>query len=206
MTPIDMTTWSRRPMFDHYSTLNHPFFSVTLRLDVTPLCRWTKAHHLSFYHAFVWLCAAAVNAIPDFRYVLREGQLYELPERLPAFTDMPPESEAFHVVTLPVGEDCADFCRRAKDANAAQDFFIDSTIPPDTVVHCSCLPWVEMTGLSSARHLDPEDTAPWLTWGKFVTEGDRKIIGLCVELNHRVNDGFHVGQLQRKLTELMEAL
>lgn len=206
MKPIDMNTWSRKPMFDHYSTMNHPFFSVTFRFDVTPLYRYTKANGLSFYHAFVWLCARAVNELPAFRLALREGTLYELPERLPAFTDMPPESDAFHVVTLPAGEDCADFCRRAKVFNAAQDFFIDKSLPADAVTHCSCLPWVDMTGLSSARHLDREDTAPWITWGKFVTEGDRKIIGLCLELNHRVNDGFHVGLFQRKLTELMEAL
>ena len=206
MTPIDMNAWPRRPMFDHYSAMNHPFFSVTFRLDVTPLYRYAKENGLSFYHAFVWLCARAVNDLPAFRLVLREGQLYELPERLPAFTDMPPGSEAFHVVTLPAGEDCADFCRRAKIFNETQDFFIDKTVPADAVTHCSCLPWVDMTGLSSARHLDPNDTAPWLTWGKFVTEGERKIIGLCVELNHRVNDGFCVGLLQRKLTELMEGL
>lgn len=206
MKPIDMTTWERKPMFDHYSKLNHPYFSATFRQDVTPLYRYAKAHGLSFYHAFVWLCTRAVNAIPGFRLVLREGALYEIDERVPAFTDMPPGSEAFHVVTLDAGGSMEDFCRAAKEQNATQDFFIDTSVPQDTVLHCSCLPWVEMTGLSSARNLDPEDTAPWITWGKFVTEGERKVIGLCVELNHRVNDGFHVGQFQSVLNQLMQEL
>ena len=168
MKPVDMTAWARRPMFDHYSAMNHPFFSVTFRQDVTALAAYCKANRLSFYHALVFLCTRAVNALPAFRLVLREGQLYEIEERIPAFTDMPPDSEAFHVVTLSAGDSMEDFCRAAKERNAAQNFFIDTSIPRDEVLHCSCLPWVEMTGLSSARDLDPDDTAPWISM--FVSE------------------------------------
>ena len=110
------------------------------------------------------------------------------------------------MVTLPAGDSAEEFCRRAKAQNDAQNFFIDYSVAPDTVVHCSCLPWLEMTGLSSARNLDPDDTAPWITWGRFVTDGDRKKLGLCLELNHRVNDGFHAGQFQQTLSDLMAQL
>ena len=206
MHPIDMTTWPRRAMFDYYSTLNHPFFSVTFRQDVTPLVRFCKENRLSFYHCLVYLCTRAINGLPGFRLVLREGSLYELPSRIPAFTDMPPGSEAFHVVTLGADGSMADFCRAAKEQNAAQHFFIDTSIPRDEVLHCSCLPWVEMTGLSSARNLDPDDTAPWVTWGKFVTEGERKMLGICIECNHRLNDGYHVGQFQSRLNDLIQEL
>ncbi len=206
MKPIDLSAWPRRAVFDHYSRLDHPFFSVTFRLDVTPLYRYTKAHGLSFYHAFVYLCARAVNEIEDFHYTVREGAVCRLERRIPAWTDMPPGSDVFHVVALEIGDSMARFCAAAKTKNETQTAFMDESIPEDTLLRCSCLPWVDMTGLSSARDLDRDNGAPYITWGKFVEEDGRKMLGVCLEVNHRFQDGFHVGLLHRTLTRLMGEL
>lgn len=68
---VDRAAWPRRELFDFFSPMSQPFFSVTFRQDVTRLYQFTKENRLSFYHSLVYLCARAVNGVEAFRYALR---------------------------------------------------------------------------------------------------------------------------------------
>ena len=50
---IDMNTWPRREIYDFFSPIANPFYSVTFTLDVTNLYRYVKERELSFYYALV---------------------------------------------------------------------------------------------------------------------------------------------------------
>ena len=43
-----------------------------------------------------------------------------------------------------------------------------------------------------------------VTWGRWQEEGDRTILHLSLELNHRLLDGVHVGQFYAALNRWME--
>lgn len=51
MKYIDKSIWSRAELFDFFSTVDHPFYSTTFRVDVTQLHKYTKSHGISFYYA-----------------------------------------------------------------------------------------------------------------------------------------------------------
>lgn len=74
------------------------------------------------------------------------------------------------------------------------------------MIYFSCLPWVELTALTNERDFDPDDAVPRIAWGKYAQEGERKILHISLELNHRFVDGLHVGRFHEKLTALIEAL
>lgn len=103
MKKIDPVTWPRAELFRFFSAVSDPFYSITFRVDVTNLHRYTRTHKLSFYYALGYLVTDAVNAVENFRYTLRGGDLWLLDERVPSFTDLHPGSGQFHIVTLPAG-------------------------------------------------------------------------------------------------------
>lgn len=60
---VDRAAWPRRELFDFFSPMSQPFFSVTFRQDVTRLYQFAKENRLSFYHSLVYLCTRAVNGV-----------------------------------------------------------------------------------------------------------------------------------------------
>ena len=100
MKSIQYQQWERRPVYEFFSGMSNPFYSVSFRQDVTGLYRYTKAHHLSFYKAMIWACTEALNGIPAFRTAMQDGAPVLLDRRDPSFTDMKPGSDQFYIVTM----------------------------------------------------------------------------------------------------------
>ena len=104
-------------------------------------------------------------------------------------------------------EDLADFCARAKAQAAGQSEFL--TAGPwdeDQLVYFSCLPWFPLTAVTNERDVNPSDTIPRVTWGRWVERDGQTMLSLSMELNHRLLDGYHVGQFYAALNARMEAL
>ncbi len=87
MKKIDLECWDRREIFDFFSPLSNPFYSVTFRLDVTELYRFCRERGLSFYYTMVFLVTRAVNGTEAFLYTIRGGEVFLLDRREPSFTD-----------------------------------------------------------------------------------------------------------------------
>ena len=120
---------------------------------------------------------------------------------------MKPGSELFHIVTLPAGEDMADFCARAKEASAQQTEFITAgDWDADQEVYFTCLPWFPLTALTNERDLDPADSIPRVSWGRWEEREGKTVLSLSLELNHRLVDGVHVGRFYEALTRFLSAL
>ncbi len=99
MQKIDPARWPRTEKFGFFSAVSQPFYSATFRVDVTRLHAYTQRHGLSFYYALVYLATNAVNAVENFRYTVRGGEIFLLDERIPSFTDLKTGSEDFYIVT-----------------------------------------------------------------------------------------------------------
>lgn len=207
MTVIDKNTWPRREIYDFFAGLAHPFYALTFPVDVTGLRAWCRREGVSFYPAMVYGVTRAMERVDAFLYKDRGGQIVKVDRLVPSFTDLHPGSERFHIVTLEAGEDLADFCRRAKEKSAAQTAFIThGPWAEDELVYFSCLPWFPLTAVTNERDADPADSIPRVTWGRWQEEGERTILHLSLELNHRLLDGAHVGKFYAELTGWMERL
>ena len=206
MKKVSIAEWPRRELFEFFSGMSQPFFSVTFNMDVTRLYKFSKAQGISFYYALVYLATKAMNAVEAFRYTLVDGELYLLDERIPSFTDLRKGAENFHIVTAPCGDDIEEFCKRAKkQSNEQREFIVLGEEGPE-LAFFTCLPWVEMTAMTNERSFDRDDAIPRLAWGKYTERDGRKVLGMSMELNHRFTDGVHVGMFSEKLTELINKL
>ena len=203
---IELTAWPRAESFRFFSSLDQPFYSVCFRVDVTKLHAYAKSHGLSFYHAMIYFVTQAVNETKNFRYTIRNGEVWLLPARTPSFTVLKPGSDQFQIVTAPCTGGLEDFCRAAKEKTERQTAFLDPASETDDLIYLSCLPWFDLTCCTNERKVDVDDAIPRITWGKYVKEGDREVLGLSVEVNHRLIDGVHLGRFYERLQESLSAL
>lgn len=203
---IDMSSWPRRELYNFFSSVSDPFFSVTFRVDVTRLYDFAKQNGLSFYRSLVFLVTKAINSVEAFRVAVINGELVLLDERRPSFTDMKKGSEVFHIVTMSAGDDLFAFCRDSKAKSDAQQSFIDLSAEGSDLLFISSLPWLDVTAVTNERDFDPDDAIPRVTWGKFTECGGRKTLGMSLELNHRFIDGIHIGAFDSALRDLIEKL
>ena len=203
---FDIENWERREIYEVFSGVDQPFYSVTFRLDVTKLRRYTRAHALPFYLSLTYLVTQAMNSVPEFMLTIRDGQPDMLPRREPSFTDLAPGSECFRIVTCPVAGSMEDFCREARRMADAQERFIVTESESDALIFISCLPWADITSLTNERLFDFDDCVPRVAWGKYVERDGRVELGMALEVNHRVIDGVHIGQFVRALEGLIDTL
>ena len=206
MKEVNMAAWPRKEIFDFFSHTERPFYSVSFRLDVAVARRFARARGLSFYYAMVWLVTEAVNRVEAFRYTILDGKVYLLPRREPSFTDMRPGAEFFHICTMPVRGGIGEFCAEAALRSRSQREFINYADEKPELIYISCLPWLDITGLTNEGELEKDDCIPRVSWGKFVPEGDRLMMGFSFEVNHRFVDGADIGRFAAELERMMAEL
>ena len=206
MKKLSVNEWKRKEIFEFFSGVSNPFFSVTFNVDVTNVYAFAKQNGVSFYYVMTYLVTKAINSVEAFRYALTDGELCLLDERIPSFTDLKKDSECFHIVTMPCDGDILDFCRKAKERSETQTVFLSPEKEGADLIYISCLPWVELTALTNERDFDPDDAVPRIAWGKFHERDGRKILGMSMGLNHRFTDGVHIGLFSTELEKLMAQL
>ncbi|MBQ6281866.1 MAG: chloramphenicol acetyltransferase [Oscillospiraceae bacterium] len=207
MRTIDLASWPRRELYEKFFNISCPFFSVTFPVDVTAVHAWAKQNRVSFYHLLTWLSTGAMNAVPEFRLRVIDGQLVEIDRGDPSFTSLRKGERQFRIITVPFEDDPLTFCRHAKEADDAQTAFIRMEKESASLIFVSCLPWFDVTGLREEHRGDPDDLIPHLTWGKFYPlQNGRLELHMTVTANHRVADGFHVGEFKAELDRRIAAL
>lgn len=207
---LDYNNWNRKEIFEFFSSAPDPFYMVTFRQDVTELYNWAHKNKKSFYCAMIWAVTKAINSVEAFRVSIEDNTLVLLDNRNPSFTDMKDGEETFHIVTTDYEEDISTFCEKAKKQSLEQAFFIDLNREADNLIYISALPWFDLTALKNEKGCEgralKDQSVPYISWGRYTEENNRKILGLSVEVNHRFIDGIHIGQFARKLTEIIKSL
>ena len=206
MKELDMSLWPRKEIFEFFSRTERPFYSVSFRMDIAPAYRFAKAKNLSFYYSMIWLVTEAINRVEAFRYTIHDGKVCLLPRREPSFTDMLPGAEYFHICTMNAGGSIKDFCCEAMLRSKNQQDFICYTDEQPNLIYISCVPWLDLTGVTNEGELHKDDCIPRITWGKYVPEGEKLMMGFSLEVNHRFIDGADLGRFAEELEKLMAQL
>ena len=206
MRLVDIKTWPRREIWEFFSTLSQPFYSVCYQQDVTGLYAFAKERGLSFYYSLVWAVTEAVNAVEAFRMTITPAGPAVLDRRRPSFTVLRKGEESFRILTMDTAPDPAAFCAAAAEKEARQTAFLDQAGETEDLIYLSCLPWVEVTGLTNERDMDPDDAIPRIAWGKYRQENGRLRLGMCLEVNHRLVDGVHIGRFAAELDRVIGEL
>jgi len=200
MRYIDMKTWSRREHYKLYSALDFPYFGMCANVDLTEFHPVVKRLGISFTVATAYVLARAANAIPEFRYRIRQGKVVEHETAHPSITILTDEN-LFSFCTIEYTERFSLFSATAtkRIAHVKEHPTLEDEPGQDDLLYLSSIPWVSFTSCMHPVHLHPPDSVPRFVWGKIFKDGGRMKMPLGVQTNHALMDGIHVGRFYEEV-------
>ena len=192
---IDIDQWSRKDHFRFFSSFEEPFFGIAVRVDCTNAKMICKDKDSSFFLYYLHAALRAANALENFRYRIKDGQvvLYEKIHASP--TIMRPDG-TFGFSYMDFFEDFDEFqCHGKKEVERVQqNSGLEYALSGENVIHFSALPWLDFSSVSHARSYSYPDSCPKISFGKVVEEGSRLTMAVSIHAHHGLVDGFHIGQ------------
>ncbi|MFX0171420.1 MAG: CatA-like O-acetyltransferase [Candidatus Hodarchaeota archaeon] len=204
MRYIKMQTYSRRKHFRLFNSFNHPHFSMCANVDLTAFQPIVKRHDYSFTVAIVYIITRTSNAIPEFRYRIRGGQVVIHKIVHPSFTILVNE-DIFSFCTVDYAETFSIFAARAAEGitEVKTHPTLDGDPERDDLLFMTPIPWVSFTSFMHPMHFHPVDSVPRFAWGKAFEEGGLLKMPLSVQGHHAVMDGIHMGRFYEKVQDYL---
>ena len=192
MKKINIDTWNRKQHFHHFSALSNPSFALTVPIDVSSAYQDSKANGVSFFVRYLHDCMKAINQVENFRYRIREDEVYDL-ELIHASATIMREDKTFGFSWITYDENFAIF----NDHFNSEKLRIQThheLYPPvngDDCIHCSAMPWINFTSQKEPVSGNKE-SIPELSFSKVTTVGNKKMMNVAISVNHALVDGYHV--------------
>jgi len=204
---LDIDKWPRRTTYEFFKDYDDPFFNITANLDVSTVYRFCRQNGLAFSLATLYYSLVAANEILEFRIRLMDGRLVEF-DRIHATQTILNDDETFSFAYFEMKDDVVEFNRSGQAAlekyKALKTYDVESN--RFDLIYYSVLPWVSFTSFKHASRLNKNQTVPRIVFGKLFDAGDRKLMPLSIEANHKIMDGFHVGRYFTRFQEIIDSI
>ena len=201
MKEIDIGSWSRKAHFNCFSGYDNPIFSLTARLDVTRLRKYSKKTKTAFFTNLLYALTLAMNKIEPLRLRFVDGKVVLFDTVDPSYIVMNDE-QVIVTCRSAVSLEYPTFYRtvRHDTAEAKKVLERDDFNPPNAtrdVFYVSCLPWLDFLSMSNPYHYSDADASsiPRVTIGKFVRRRGHYELTMDVAAHHALLDGYPLSQL-----------
>lgn len=201
--PVDLDTWARKEHFEHYFHQVPCTYSMTTKLDITPLIEAEER----LYPAMLYRIAKAVNQYQEFRMDLGpDGTLGFYTEMHPCYTIFHRDSETFSNLWTEYTDDYEAFCRAyqqdLEQFGSCKDMMAKPDVPVNTFP-VSMVPWESFEGFNLNLQNGYRYLPPIFTMGKYQRDERGVWLPLSIQVNHAVCDGFHVCRFIAALREMI---
>ena len=190
---IDLEAWKRREHYDLFLQARHPFFNVTVDVDVTSLWQRSRDRSVSFALGASFALLRAANAAEPMRLRLRGTGVWRH-DTVGIGTTVLRTDDTFGFARLDFAPTFDEFVRRAAPAvnKAKVPGPLDLMHEDDDLVYHSTLPWLRFTSFNNA--LPGNDSIPRVVFGKVFADGSSWRMPLGVEVHHALADGLDVAR------------
>ncbi|HGT7006047.1 TPA: CatA-like O-acetyltransferase, partial [Escherichia coli] len=149
------------------------------------------------------LLARLMNAHPEFRMAMKDGELVIWDSVHPCYTVFHEQTETFSSLWSEYHDDFRQFLHIYSQDVACYGenlaYFPKGFI--ENMFFVSANPWVSFTSFDlNVANMD-NFFAPVFTMGKYYTQGDKVLMPLAIQVHHAVCDGFHVGRMLNELQQ-----
>lgn len=201
---IDLSTWSRKERFEHYTKEVPCTYSMTVTLDITSIKRNGK----KLFPFLLYCLTKVVNRHPEFRTAFNtNGDLGIYSDMHPCYTVFHKTTETFSNIWTEFSDDYALFLQRYEEDvckfGNLETFMAKPGLPENNFT-VSMIPWVSFDGfnlnIAGFRYL-----IPIFTFGKYYEKAGQWWIPLAVQVHHAVCDGFHTSRFINELQELINS-
>jgi chloramphenicol O-acetyltransferase type A len=194
MTIIDIENWNRKEHFEFFGNMVSPFFGIVTEVDVTIAYEKSKQTGISFFASYFHKSMVAVNSVMEFRYRIVDNTVVTF-NTIHAGATVGREDGTFGIIFVPFSADFETFHTELKREieevkNSTGLRLNGDDIKKDLIRH-STIPWNSFTGLLHPTNLDPKESVPKITFGKFSIREGRKYLPVSIEAHHGLMDGFH---------------
>ena len=195
MRYLDMQSWSRRNHFETFISFEQPHGGLSANVDLTSFYPAVKQSDYSFTVAIVYVLTKVLNAIPEFRYRIRDGAVVEHEVVHPSITVLT-AGDLFSFCTFDYSGDFSVFADNAmeKMAFVQEHPTLEDEKGRDDLLFMTAIPWVSFTGIVHAMYKQTSDSFPRIAWGKFFEDGKYLKMPLAVQGHHALIDGIHMGK------------
>lgn len=200
---VDMNNYYRKGVYEHFSQIKCSI-SMTSKIDVTDLYRYSKANNSKFYLNFLYLLCKTLNSRDDYkmnyRYDLKSLVVYEKinPTHYTFFEDLekctPVYSEYYEDYQMFYNE-CLKDIEKAKEK---REYNLDEINHPNWF-DASFIPWISYDSMSLELPDGYLYFLPIVNWGKFKEENNRLMMPVTIRLNHCTADGYLVSLVYKLL-------
>jgi chloramphenicol O-acetyltransferase type A len=203
---IDLENWNRKEHFEWFNKFDEPFFGIVSEIDCTIAYINSKKESIPFYHNYLYKSLVAVNLVPEFRLRIEDENVISY-DKIHATTTLGREDNTYSMSFIEYYENILDFSNamklEEKKVKNSKGLGVSPNAMRKDVIHYSSVPWFKITGLSHARNFKFKDSVPKITFGKFETIGNKKIMNIAINGHHGLMDGYHVGIYLKTFQELL---
>ena len=211
---IDLTNYPKRNQFRWFSTFPDPTYGFDVRMDVTNVVRLAKKQGISFFETFLYFIMQGVNAIPEMKLRIVEGEVYAYETIHPTFTVM--GNNGIYVnAGCSMEEDFEKFVKKVRQTieeakNLPDDSELDRypMCKQPNVVYLSSIPILSIQGV---RHPTPSGNAeslsvPRILFDRFRLEGERQFLTLNITVSHALVDGYPLARCFKGIQERIDRI
>ena len=194
MKYLDIENWNRKQHFQHFKSLEDPYFGVTANVDVTKIYKDSKEQNQSFFSRYLHACLKALNKVENFKYRIK-GDKIVIHDTIHASATIARKDNTFGFSFINYSDDFKDF--NQSFLNEKERILNSSDLFPlvnsDDCIYCSALPWVTFTSQKEPVSGMKNESVPKLAFGKTFTENDTLKMPVAISANHALVDGYHIG-------------
>lgn len=208
---IDKSKYYRAGVYKHFTKDCKCSVSITYKLDVTELERYSKETNTKFYINFLYVLTKTLNARDDYKM----AYLWEKDELI-LFNEINPCHYIFHEATetcTPIYskyyENYQDFYKMCEadiiQGKMSKEYGLDMEKHPNWF-DASYISWLSYESL----HLELPDGhlyfQPIINWGKYKPEASHLMMPVTVRMNHAIADGYLIAKVFLLLEENIKKL
>lgn len=204
MKYIDLKNWKRKDHYHYFKQLDYPHFNICANVDITNFYHHVKENKLPFFISVLYACTKTANIIKEFRYRIRGEKAIEHEVVSPSFTVLI-DDEMFSFCTTDYIDEFKNFIINTLNEIEKVKTNVNIKDEPgrDDLLYITCIPWISFTGLTHPIHMNPVETIPRISWGKYFEEGGKMKLPLSVQVHHALVDGIHVGKFYIELQKIL---
>lgn len=198
---INLNTWNRKEHFEFFSSMEEPFYGLTVKIDCTQAYSKAKELQVPFFTYYLHKTLGAVNAIENFRYRIIDKELYVY-DRIDVSSTVMRENKTFGFSLIEFDPDLQQFHQNTEEEVARiqnTPGLFTREFSEGNLIHFSALPWVDFTSMSHARGFSYPDSCPKISFGKLTEDNGKKFMPMSIHVHHGLIDGYHIGLFWKNL-------
>lgn len=202
---IDIENWKRKDHYNYFKQFNYPHFNICGNLDITRFYTYIKGNEIPFFISMLYASTKTANSIKEFRFRIREDKIVEHETVSPSFTVMT-ESEVFSFCTVKFTDGFNNFKTNTSNEIQKSKNNVSIVDEPgrDDLLYITSIPWISFTNITHPIQMNPVDSIPRISWGKYYEESGKIKLPLSVQAHHALVDGIHVGQYFNTIQEILD--